>query len=47
MSEHTQAQGEQGSVTLTIPAEKFTEKTRLEWSGLLILARPVPEYARS
>jgi ATP-dependent Clp protease ATP-binding subunit ClpA len=29
MSEHTQSQSEQGSVTLTIPAEKFTEKTRL------------------
>src|SRR2546426_805025 len=29
MSEHTQTQGEQGSVTLTISAEKFTEKTRL------------------
>jgi ATP-dependent Clp protease ATP-binding subunit ClpA len=29
MSEHAQTQGEQGSVTLTIPAEKFTEKTRL------------------
>ena len=29
MSEHTQTPGEQGSVTLTIPAEKFTEKTRL------------------
>src|SRR5260370_28662895 len=29
MSEHAQAQGEQGSVTLTIPAEKFNEKTRL------------------
>ncbi len=29
MSEHTQPQGEQGSVTLTIPAEKFTEETRL------------------
>src|SRR6266516_4096890 len=29
MSEHTQTQGEQGSVTLTIPAEKFTEKARL------------------
>src|SRR5215472_6102122 len=29
MSEHAQTQGEQGSVTLTIPAEKFTEKMRL------------------
>ncbi len=29
MSEHTQTPGEQGSVTLTISAEKFTEKTRL------------------
>lgn len=29
MSEHSQAQGEQGSVTLTISAEKFTEKARL------------------
>jgi ATP-dependent Clp protease ATP-binding subunit ClpA len=29
MSEHTQAKNEQGSVTLTIPAEKFTEKARL------------------
>src|SRR5436190_6322500 len=29
MSEHTQTQGEQGSVTLTISAEKFTEKMRL------------------
>lgn len=29
MNEHTQTQGEQGSVTLTIPAEKFTEKARL------------------
>ena len=29
MSEHTQKKDEQGSVTLTIPADKFTEKTRL------------------
>ena len=29
MSEYTQPPSEQGSVTLTIPAEKFTEKTRL------------------
>lgn len=29
MNEHTQTQGEQGSVTLTIPAGKFTEKARL------------------
>ena len=29
MSEYHQTQGEQGSVTLTIPAEKFTEKARL------------------
>lgn len=29
MSEHSQKKDEQGSVTLTIPAEKFTEKTRI------------------
>jgi hypothetical protein len=29
MNQHTHPQGEQGSVTLTIPAEKFTEETRL------------------
>ena len=29
MSEHSQSQDEQRSVTLTIPAEKFTEKTHL------------------
>ena len=29
MSDHAQFQGEQGPVTLTIPAEKFTEKMRL------------------
>src|SRR5260370_21490275 len=29
MSEHPQKQSEQGSVTLTIPAEKFTEKARI------------------
>ena len=29
MNGHAHPQGEQGSVTLTIPAEKFTEKTRL------------------
>jgi len=29
MSDDTQSQGEQGPVTLTIPAEKFTEKMRL------------------
>jgi ATP-dependent Clp protease ATP-binding subunit ClpA len=29
MSEHTQTQNEMGSVTLTIPGEKFTQKIRL------------------